>query len=191
MIKLEPLRQLHEQIHKGAGLECLIAGGSIRDYLSGRKSFKDIDVFLKCENKEDFFFKLNQLEKFFGKPKNPETLAKDEYNSEDTAPPIIGVANYKIRFDTDLQIVGFKTTAEKPFTTQVFESFDFLINCCGLNETGIIDTAEAKADRLSLAFTIQNVWSANQLIKIIHKYERLEKEKYNGYRLFYQKGAFH
>lgn len=190
MIKLTSLEAVFAQVHNAVKSDTLLAGGAIRDYLSNKSSYKDIDVFIQSETVYEFEEKCSNLESFFGKGK---TLSKEQIETPKEYrenPSIVKVKTFQCRFGTELQIVGVRNTLSD-FPQSVFKSFDFAINCCGLNETGIIDTPQAQADRVNQTFTLQNVWSPNQLIKLIDKYKRLTEQKYAGYQLAYIPEAFH
>lgn len=190
MINLRSITNVYNQINNVVDTNVLVAGGCIRDYLCNQPSYKDIDVFIQCEGRQDFFSKLDKLKPVFGLPHNPDSL-EQEYNSTDCAPPILGVADFKCRIDTCLQIVGFKISKNIEFSSAVFNSFDFSVNCCGLDTTGIIDTPEAKTDRRCNTFTLKNVWSGKQLLKVIDKYKRLSSTKYKNWEFNYKQDAFH
>lgn len=189
MIKLDQIERVFDRVKTELNTDVLVAGGSIRDYLSKQKSYKDIDVFIRTETPQQFNNYCNQLSKFYGSGTSlsTEQIEPADYRSN---PSIVEVVNFKIRFGTDLQLVGVRAAGPN-FSDGVFKSFDFNINCSGFNENGIVDTPEAKLDRATKTFTIRNVFSGHQLVRLIEKYKRLTETKYPNFKLGYTKSAFH
>jgi len=189
MINLNQVERVFNRVKETLNTDVLVAGGSIRDYLSNKKTYKDLDIFIRTDELLHFQEQCNKLSKYYGLS---QSLSNKQLETPDyrNNPAIVEVVNFKIRFGMDLQLVGVRNAGVN-FPKGVFSSFDFNINCCGYNETGIVDTPEAKMDRLTKTFTIRNVYSGHQLVRLIDKYKRLTETKYPNFKLAYTQGAFH
>lgn len=213
MIKASILENLYKNVRTLIPKDCelIIAGGCIRDYFNERSSFKDVDFFLSCENREHYLHVLESLTDTFGKGKCIDK--NDEINDEqyENFRNLLGVQEYTFRFGTPFQIIGIQKLnsngpppqlrgllgpewgrrAELGFAKEVLSTFDFDINCSYYDGNSFIETDEAKVDRYSMMFSIKTCRNNGlELIKVIDKFKRLSETKYKNYSLNFTKDSF-